>query len=143
MDGKDTNHDEHELDKIRMKKMAALIEAKKRQEGAQERSVSVWEKIDYVLKVVLAPNAYAHLNKLKSNEPQVYQNIFNELVSPEVIQNVDYLLAIIQKSGGVSRRIPLDAIIFLERKVKGIKSKIKVKRGSGEIMDLGSFLTKE
>jgi len=65
------------------------------------------------------------------------------LVSPEVMQNIDYLLAIIAQRGSVPRRIPLDAIIFLERKVKGIKGKIKVKRGDSEMMDLGSFLKKE
>jgi len=43
----------------------------------------------------------------------------------------------------VPRQIPLDAIIYLERKVKGIKSTIKVKQGDGEVMDLGSYLTKK
>ena len=72
----------------------------------------------------------------------VYQAIFNELVSPDVITNIDYLIAIINRQGGVPRKIPLDAIIYLERKVKGIKGKIQVKKGDGEMMDLGSFLTK-
>ncbi|GAH22005.1 unnamed protein product, partial [marine sediment metagenome] len=58
-----------------------------------------------------------------------------------VIQSIDYLLTIIQQRGGVPKKIPLDAIIYLERKVKGIRSKIQVKRGDN-LMDLGSFLTK-
>ena len=136
------DHDQHELDKIRMKKMQALMEAKKRNEAVQQRVVSVSDKIDYVLKVVLAPDAYIHLNNLKNNEQNVYQAIYNELISPDVVQNIDYLLAIIRSRGGVPRQIPLDAIIYLERKVKGVRSKIQVKRGD-DMMDLGSFLTKD
>ncbi|UCC20515.1 MAG: hypothetical protein JSV62_04285 [Promethearchaeota archaeon] len=136
------NPDQHELEKIRMRKMKAIMEAKKRKEAAQERFVSISEKLDFILKVVLDPEAYNHLNHLRTNEPYIYQAIYNELISPDVIQNVDYLLAIIRGQGGVPRRIPLDAIIYLERKIKGIKSKIQVKRGD-DMMDLSSFLTKE
>jgi hypothetical protein len=125
-----------------MKKMRALMEAKKRKEAVQERVISVSEKVDYVLKVVLAPEAYSHLNNIKKNEPHVYKAIYNELISQDVIQNIDYLLAIIQNRGGVPRKIPLDVIIYLERKAKGIKSKIQVKRGD-DMMDLSSFLSKD
>jgi hypothetical protein len=72
----------------------------------------------------------------------VYRAIYNELVSPDVVSNIDYLIAIINRQGGVPRKIPLDAIVYLERKIKGIKGKIQVKKGDGEMMDLGSFLTK-
>ena len=134
--------EQHELEKIRMRKMRAMIEAKKQQVAAQERVISISDKVDYVLRVVLAPEAYNHLNKLKDNEPGVYQHIFNELISPDVLQSIDYLLSIIKQRGGIPRQIPLDAIIYLERQAKGIKSKIKVKRGD-DMMDLSSFLTKD
>ncbi|MFX1419680.1 MAG: hypothetical protein ACFE9N_12235 [Promethearchaeota archaeon] len=136
------NLDQHELEKIRMRKMKAIMEAKKKKEVAQERFVSISEKIDFILQVVLDPEAYSHLINLRTNEPYIYQAIYNELISPDVVQNIDYLLAIIRRQGGVPKKIPLDAIIYLERKVKGIKSKIQVKRGD-DMMDLGSFLTKE
>ncbi|MFX1569692.1 MAG: hypothetical protein ACFFCV_15140 [Promethearchaeota archaeon] len=142
MSPNDDNFDQHELEKIRMKKMKAMMEAKKRQEAAQERVITVSEKIDFVLRVVLAPDAYTHLNNIKNNEPYVYQAMYNELISSDVVENVDYLIAIIQQRGGVPRRIPLDAIIYLERKAKGIRSKIQVKRGD-DMMDLSSFLTKD
>jgi DNA-binding TFAR19-related protein (PDSD5 family) len=142
MSKNDDNIDQHELEKIRMRKMRALMEAKKKKEAAQERVVSVSEKIDFVLKVVLAPEAYNHLSGLKINEPYVYQSVYNELISPDVIQNIDYLLAIIRSRGGVPKKIPLDAIIYLERKAKGIRSKIQVKRGD-DMMDLSSFLSKD
>jgi DNA-binding TFAR19-related protein (PDSD5 family) len=142
MSENDHNLEQHELEKIRMKKMKAIMEAQKRKEAAQERVISISEKIDFVLKVVLAPEAYAHLSNLKGNEPYVYKAIYNELVSPDVVQNIDYLLALIQQRGSVPRKIPLDAIIYLERKAKGIRSKIQVKRGD-DMMDLSSFLTKD
>lgn len=142
MNQNNNNFDQHELEKIRMKKMKAMMEAKKRQEATQERVISVSEKIDFVLRVVLAPEAYNHLINIKNNEPYVYQAMYNELISQDVVQNIDYLLAIIQNRGGVPRKIPLDAIIYLERKAKGIKSKIQVKRGD-DMMDLSSFLSKD
>ncbi|MBY9008955.1 MAG: hypothetical protein KGD74_03715 [Candidatus Lokiarchaeota archaeon] len=142
MDETNKDKEQHELEKLRMKKMKALMEAQKRQQASQEKIVSINDKITYVLRVVLAPDAFSHLQKLRTNEPMVYQAIFTELVSQDVIANIDYLIAIINKQGGVPRKIPLDAIIYLERKIKGIKGKIQVKKGDGELMDLGSFLTK-
>ena len=140
----DSNNDaeQYELEKLRMKKMKTLLEAQKRQQANQERVISVNDKIIYVLRVVLAPDAFSYLEKIRTNEPMVYQAIFNELVSPDVISNIDYLIAIINRQGGVPRKIPLDAIIYLERKIKGIKGKIQVKKGDGKMMDLGSYLTK-
>ncbi|MFX1375611.1 MAG: hypothetical protein ACFFA0_07350 [Promethearchaeota archaeon] len=141
MNESDKDFEQHELEKIRMRKMKAIIDAKKQQEFAKDRVVSISEKVEYVLKVVLASDAYNYLNSIRSKEPNVYRAIYNELINPEVIQNIDYLLAIIQQRGGVPKKIPLDAIIYLERKVKGIRNKIQVKRGD-DLMDLGSFLTK-
>lgn len=135
-------NEEYELEKIRMKKLQALMEAQKRNQTSQEKVTTIWEKVDYILKAVLMPDGYTYLNQLKMNEPQVYNWIINELISPDVIENIDYLLAIISQRGGVPRRIPKDVIILLERKAKGIKSKIQVKQGDGDIMDLRSYLSK-
>ncbi len=142
MNEHNNDDEQHELEKLRMRKMKALMDAQKRHQVTQERVVSFNDKVLYVLRVVLAPDAFSYLERINSNEPMVYQAIFNELVSPDVIANIDYLIAIINRQGGVPRKIPLDAIIYLERKVKGIKGKIQVKKGDGEMMDLGSFLTK-
>ena len=142
MDEQNDDSEQHELEKLRLKKMKTLMDAQKRQQATQERIYSINDKVIFVLKAVLASDAFSYLEKIKSNEPMVYQAIFNELVSQDVIRNIDYLVAVISRQGGVPRKIPLDAIIYLERKVKGIKGKIQVKKGDGEIMDLGSFLTK-
>ena len=142
MNEHNNDDEQHELEKLRMKKMKALMDAQKTHQATQERVVSINDKVLYVLRVVLAPDAFSYFEKIKLNEPMVYQAIFSELVSPDVIANIDYLIALINRQGGVPRKIPLDAIIYLERKVKGIKGKIQVKKGDGEMMDLGSFLTK-
>ncbi len=136
------NDEEHELEKIRLKKMKALMDAQNQQNQMRERVNSITEKVVYVLRAVLAPDAFSYLEKIKTNEPMVYQTIYNELISPDVISNIDYLIAIINRQGGIPRRIPLDAIIHLERKIKGIKGKIQVKKGDGKMMDLGSYLIK-
>ena len=142
MNDKNEEKEQHELEKIRLKKMKALMESQKMQHAAKERINGVYEKIDFVLRAVMEPDAYNYLNKLRSTDSLVYQRIYGELVSPDVVQNIDYLVALIRQRGGVARRIPLDVIIYLERKIKGIKSSIKVKQGDGEMMDLGSYLTK-
>jgi len=136
------NEEQHELEKIRLKKMKALMDAKNQQNLMRERVHSITEKVVYVLRAVLASDAFSYLEKMKTNEPMVYQAIYNELISPDVAMNIDYLIAIINRQGGIPRRIPLDAIIHLERKIKGIKGKIQVKKGDGKMMDLGSYLTK-
>ncbi|MFX1409227.1 MAG: hypothetical protein ACFFA6_02660 [Promethearchaeota archaeon] len=141
MNKNNKDFDQHELEKIRLRKMQALMEAKRKQEVAKERVISVSEKIDFVLNMVLTQDAYSYLSKLKINEPKVYQMVYNELISPDVIRNIDYLLALIKQRRNIPRKIPVDAIIYLERKVKGIKSKIQVKRGD-DLMDLSSFLSK-
>ena len=49
------NHKEdeqHELDKIRMKKIRSLMEAQKKKQVSQERMSNLWEKVDYILKIV-------------------------------------------------------------------------------------------
>jgi len=142
MDEHNDDSEQHELEKLRLKKMKTLMDTQKKQQATQERIFSINDKVIYVLKAVLAPDAFSYLEKIKSNEPMVYQAIFNELVSQDVITNIDYLVAVISRQGGVPRKIPLDAIIYLERKIKGIKGKIQVKKGNGEMMDLGSYLTK-
>lgn len=136
------NKEEYELNKIRMNKMRLLMEAKKKQEQAQQQSVSIYDKIDYVLKLVLMPEAYEHLSMIKKKEPNVYQFIFDKLVGQDVVNSIDYLIALIKEQGRVARKIPLDVIILLERQAKGIKSKIQVKRGD-DMIDLGSYLKKD
>jgi len=138
------NNDEeqHELERLRLKKMKALMDAQNQQKQMRERVHSITEKVVYVLRAVLAPDAFSYLEKMKTKEPMVYQTIYNELISPDVVMNIDYLIDIINRQGGIPRRIPLDAIIHLERKIKGIKGKIQVKKGDGKMMDLGSYLTK-
>lgn len=134
--------EDNELERIRKKKMQELLNKKKQQEQTQQHRSSLEEKVDFVLKTVLEPAAYQHLNQLKENEPNVYQYVRQELVGQDVVQNIDLLIMLIRRQGGVPQKIPRDVIRYLERKAKGVKSKIQVKRGD-EMMDLGSYIKKD
>jgi len=47
--------DKYELEQIRMKKLRAIMEAQKEQKIAQEKTINLQEKINYILKAVLSP----------------------------------------------------------------------------------------
>ena len=63
-----------------------------------------------------------------------------ELISQKVIENINVLITLINGGEVVLRKIPLEAIKYVERQVKGIKSSIKVKRANEEAVDLTSYL---
>ncbi|TFF97735.1 MAG: hypothetical protein EU547_03485 [Promethearchaeota archaeon] len=134
--------EDSELDRIRKRKMQELLQKKKQQEQTQQHRTSLEDKVDFVLRTVLEPDAYQHLTRLQQSEPRVYQYIRKELVGDDVVQNIDLLIMLIRRQGGVPRQIPRDVIVYLERQAKGIKSKIQVKRGD-EMMDLGSYIKKD
>ena len=79
MNEQNDDSEKHELEKLRLKKMKALMDAQKRQQATQERVVSITDKVLYVLRVVLAQDAFTYLEKIKTNDPMVYQAIYNEL----------------------------------------------------------------
>jgi len=75
MDESNKDQDQHELEKLRMKKMKALMDAQKRQQASQEKNISINDKIVYVLRVVLAPDAFSYLEKIRVNEP-IWMRLF-------------------------------------------------------------------
>ena len=64
MDEHNDESEKHELEKLRLKKMKALMDAQKRQQATQERVVSITDKVLYVLRVVLAQDAFSYLEKI-------------------------------------------------------------------------------
>ncbi|MFX1413839.1 MAG: hypothetical protein ACFFA2_08360, partial [Promethearchaeota archaeon] len=73
MNENNNNDEEHEIEKIKLRKMQAFMEAKKREEAIKNRVVTITEKIDFILRSVLAPDAYSYLSNLKEKEPMIYQ----------------------------------------------------------------------
>ena len=132
--------EEHELEKIRLQKLQKIMEKQKMQETVAKEQQVLYDKVELVLKQAMMSDAYNYLNRIKSLEPNVYWSIYNQLVSQKVINNIDLLLMLIRNGEVVLRKIPLEAIQYLERKAKGIKSTIKVKRANEEAVDLASYL---
>lgn len=132
--------EERELEKIRMQKLKKIVEQKQMQDVVVKEQQAFYEKIDWVLTRAMMPDAYNYLNRLKNLEPNVYWAIYKQLISQKVSDNIDVLITLINRGEAVLRRIPLEAIQYVERQVKGIKSSIKVKRANEEAVDLTSYL---
>lgn len=132
--------EERELETIRMNKLKMMMGKKKMQEIQNVQQKQIYDKIDAVFRAILSPDAYNHLVNLKNSDPKVYWAIFNTLVTPSVIEQIDLLLMIINERNALLRRMPLETIVYLERKFKGTKISIKVKRRDEEAVDLSSYL---
>ena len=108
---------------------------KKREDEIRETLVDkgyidgVNRKIGLLLTWCLSPDAYRYLSMVMATEPLVCQEMMKHILSPMDIKRVDEYLAAIQSRGyGPRKRVTLDSVIKLERKVKKIKGKILVER---------------
>jgi len=132
--------EEHELEKIRMQKLKMMMEKQKIQEFQTQQQKQVHDKVNLVLEAVMSPDAYIYFNNLKNSDPKVYWAIYYTLITPNVIESIDLLLLSIKDRNAITRKLPLELIVYLERKFKGTKTSIKVKRKDEEEVDLSSFL---
>ena len=132
--------EEFELEKIRMNKLKMMMEKQKMQEIQNKQKKHIYDKIDVVFRAILSPDAYNHLINLKNSDSKVYWAIFNTLVTPSVMERIDLLLMIIKERRSILKRMPLETIVYLERKFKGIKPSIQVKRRDEEAVDLSTYL---
>ncbi|OLS14104.1 MAG: hypothetical protein RBG13Loki_2282 [Promethearchaeota archaeon CR_4] len=130
-----------DLEAIRKKKMAQLLNMKKQQEAQKDVGQDFAFKIDLVLKAVFQPDAWAYLQQLRKNNPAVAQQIVSEFMPPEVLMKLDLIMALISQGRIRQQIVPIDEIQYLERQILGVKSRIQVKRrGEKEAVDLSSFL---
>ncbi len=137
-----TSEDEDmELKRIRMQKMQALIKQKQLEEQKKnQKTITLADKIDMLLKVILTPHAQVYLNEIKSRNMQVYNKIRSQLFPPQISSQIDLLIAYLQK--GMIRQNIIDKleIQYLERQILGIKSQITVKKRGEDATSLSSFL---
>ncbi|MHA1730581.1 MAG: hypothetical protein ACTSU5_01490 [Promethearchaeota archaeon] len=137
--------DEHELEKIKRRKMAELIRMQKLRQEREERLESarnaLQDKKQWLMDFVLSPQAKAYLEQVRARNPQAADRIEYMIFPPQVMAQLD-LLVMLARRGRIPRGvIPVTEIQYLERKVLGIKSKIMVKkRGEEQATDLSSFL---
>ncbi len=130
-----------DLEAIRKKKMAQLLNIKKQQEAQKDFGRDLAFKKDLVLKAVFQPDAWAYLEQIRKNNPAVAQQIMNEFIPPRVELQLDLIMALIAQGRIQQQVVPIDDIQYLERQILGVKSRIQVKRrGEKEAVDLSSFL---
>ncbi len=130
-----------DLDAIRKKKMAQILNMKKQQDAQKDIGRDFAFKKDMVLKAVFQPDAWAYLEQIRKNNPAVAQQIVNEFVTPQVEMQLDLIISLLAQGRIQQQVVPIDEIQYLERQILGVKSKIQVKRrGEKEAVDLSSFL---
>lgn len=116
--------------KKRLKEMRDKKEQEIRKLMAKQINVGeLNQKIDFILPFLLDIDAYRHLNTLRQLEPEICQTIMHYLLKPTDIENIDKYVEIITKRGyGPKKKITLNTVIRIERKIRGIKPKIEVQR---------------
>jgi len=133
--------EDFELKRIRMRKLQRIMEQKKKQEEKKnKKTLSVAEKIDRLLKVILSPQAQQYLEEIKQKNMELYNKIRSQLFPPQISSKIDILLMYLQRgmirSGIINKR----DLQHLERKILGVKSKITIKKRGEESLSLDSFL---
>jgi DNA-binding TFAR19-related protein (PDSD5 family) len=132
---------DHELEKLRLKRMQSLIQQKQRQtQQSQGNYLTLEDKIRMVVQIIMTPEAFHYFLEIKERDVAVYQRIQEIILPPEIMSQLDLL---VQYAGrGMLRPNIIDKIQIqqLERKLLGIGPKITVKKRDGESTDLNSFL---
>jgi len=86
-------------------------------------------KVGILMTWVLMPDAYRYLSMIMATEPEVCRKMMTHLLSPMDVKSLDiYLDAIRTRGHGPKKRITLNTIIRLERKIKKIRGKIFIDR---------------
>lgn len=138
-----TEEIDHELEKIRLKRMQSLLKQKQLQSQQAESSgmdFNIEDKVRMVLQVIMTPEAYRYLLEIKDRDINVHQRIQQIMLPPQIMAQLDLLVQ--YASRGMLRQNMIDKIQIqqLERKILGIGPKITVKKRDGESTDLNSFL---
>ena len=93
----------------------------------QKTYQQILNKIDFLLPFLLTTEAYTYISTLRYLEPTITRRIMHYLFQPRDIRNLDLYVETIRKRGyGPKKRITLNTIIKIERKIKDIKPKIEV-----------------
>jgi hypothetical protein len=131
---------DHELEKIRLKRMQKVIDLKKRNELKKQIVTNNSEKINAVLKVLLASDAYYYLSEIKKRDENLFIRMRNSILPPSVMQQIDLLFSYLNQGMLRPGIISITDIQYIERQILGISSKITIKKRNQESKDLNSFL---
>ena len=141
--GESSSDMDHELEVLRLKRLQQIMALKKQKETEQKTIGSISQKIEIIMRVILTADAYTYLKTIKQRDEQVYNRIMNELLPPDVLNEIDTLLMYYRQGMLRSGVIDLIEIQYLERQILGIDSQITIKKRNQESTSLGSFLRKD
>lgn len=135
------NEDDHELEKLRLKRMESALRQKQRQSQQSQGNYSSHDdKIRMVMQVIMTPEAFHYFLEIKDRDENVFQRILGIVLPPEVMSQLDLLKQYAERGQLRSNIIDKIQIQQLERKILGIGPKITVKKRDSESTDLNSFL---
>ena len=131
---------DHELEKIRLKRMQSLLKQKQQQEQRSNGVLSIQDKIRMVLQAIMTPEAFRYFLSIQDRDNSVSQRILQIILPPSVIQQIDLLIQYLSRGMLRSNIIDMIEVQQLERKIMGIGPRITVKKRDGESTDLSSFI---
>jgi hypothetical protein len=136
--------DDIELRRIRMEKMQQMMKAKQEAEAkAKQKPLTLADKIEMLIKVILEPAALQYLNQIKARSVTTYNYIRSSLFPDDIIAEIDILIQYLRQ--GMIRQgvISLTEIQYLERQALGIDSTITVKKQGEKAVSLSHFLKED
>ena len=131
---------DHELEKLRLKRMQQVLAMQKQQQAQKAQILTINQKIDTVLRVILQSDAYAYLKDIEKRDSTLYENIKSALMPPEFLNEIDLLLQYHAQGLLKYGVIPLIEIQYLERQILGIGPQITIKKRHEDAKSLNSFL---
>ena len=135
----ETTEVDHELEKIRLKRMESLL--RQQQESQHPNQIfTVQDKIRMVLQAIMTPEAFRYYLFIRDRDENVANRIVQIILPPAIMQQIDLLIQYLTRGMLRSNIVDMLQIQQLERKIMGIGPKITVKKRDGESTDLSSFI---
>ena len=122
---------EDELERLRHKRMAEMMERIESQKRKEESEKLKEDKVELFLKNIMLPDAYQYYKEqLVPQRPHIASKIL------EVLQ---YLVS----TENLQSKITKEEIILIDRKLSGIGPNIRIKRHGKDFSDLATELKKK
>jgi DNA-binding TFAR19-related protein (PDSD5 family) len=120
------DEDERELEMIRRKKMAKLLQEEKKLQQEKEREEKAGAERKKILQKFLADDAKVYLDTLRESNASIAKRI----------EDIIMYLIIYR---GIRQRFTQLEVRYIERQIKGEEPKIRVHR-NGETSDFGAYV---
>jgi len=85
-----------------------------------------WLRCDYVLSHVMEPRAYKFMEITRIKDPDCYKLLYRIFMSKQMMYNIQYYVEYFLRGYKVQEKITLASMMKEYKKIKGIKTKIRV-----------------